>query len=370
MIVFCFTLMYMIGIGNVYIANILYYILLIRDILKTGRLRIKSNAYSKALYILFIFWVTISTVSSINDYDFNFRSVIQYIFTLQCIILILPIGLNEVKFESWIYRFSIMVSMLILILYAYFLYISPEVLLNDLWGDNYIPGWPNSTPIPLLVGLWLSFKNKQNFLGKMIIYTALFITTSRIALLGGFVIAFYFIFKKSLISLKYKLILVGAIAILSIGINYLIVRDPFIIAKATVSWDRIDIFRTTMSYLELHPFLGFGGRTLDQLISVKTNYIPFQNWGHTHNWVLEMLLRYGIIGMLLFSGYLLSIYVKIRNHDKKFMFLLMVGMALFQTYIRDFVFLFFLHYLSTDMSVTNKSNHNTNSDYELIIKGE
>lgn len=364
MILFCFTLMYMISIGNVYIANILYYLLLIRDILKTGRLRIKNNVYSKIFYILFIFWVTISTVSSINDYEFTFRSVVQYMFTLQCIVLILPIKLNEIKFEFWIYRFSIMLSILILTLYAYFSYTSPGILQDDLWGVSFIPGWPNNPPIPLLVGLWMSFKNNKHFLGKIIIYIALFITTSRIALLGGLVIAFYFILKRSLISYKYKFALVGVIAISLIGINYMIAKDPLFITKLTVSWDRIDIFKTTMSYLDLRPFSGFGGRTLDQLISVKSSFIPAKNWGHTHNWVLEILLRYGIIGTLLFSGYLLSIYVKIKNHDKKFMFLLMVGMALFQTYIRDFVFLFFLQYLSTDMSVVSKSDYDKNNKYD------
>lgn len=336
----------MISIGSLYIANILYFFILIKDIIITKKIKISRNIYAKTFYFLFIIWVTISTIFSFNEYKINFRTLIQYLFTLQCIILILPINLNSMKFEYWIYKFSVILSAFILLLFVYFFWTSPNTLNNDLWAIKYIPGWPNSPPIPLLVGLWLSFEDRKNIFGKLIIYSALLITGSRIAFLGGIIIALYFILKRSLCSMKYKVILILVFSIGLLGLNYLILNHYYFIKTLTFSTDRVDIFFKTISLVEKRPFLGYGGRTLDQLNSIKTNFLSMKEWPHTHNWFLEILLRYGIIGSVLFSGYLFSIFFNIKDKDRKFMFLLLLILAFFQIYIRDFVFLFFLYYFS------------------------
>ena len=141
-----------------------------------------------------------------------------------------------------------------------------------------------------------------------------------------------------------------------------LLMDSSLISSMIVSWDRIEIFNTTMRYLKLRPILGFGGNTLDQLIPIFGNFSSVKNWGHTHNWLLEVLLRYGIVGAILFSGFLLALVIRIRDADKKFMFLLMCASALFQIYMRDFVFLFFLAYLANETNLVKKPKNDERTE--------
>lgn len=355
MVFFYFSLVFIYSISNIYLASIIYLVVLMKDILVHGKLYFVPNRYAQLFYLLFIVWVAVSTtVYSVETGEFSVRLLIQFFFTLMYFVLLIPIKLNNDKFELWIYRFSVILSISIISLYVYFYLFSPAILTDDLWASKYIPGWPNSTPIPLLMGIWLSFRKNFSSVGKIILFIGLFITGSRIALLGGVIIILYFLiknvkFKKSYIAYLFIIIVIGVA-----GIAYWMSKDPLFITKMTVSWDRVDIFYTTMAYMEQRPFLGFGGNTIDQLFNViEISHTPVKNWGHTHNWVLEMLLRYGIIGMILFSTFIISIFVKIKDKEKRFMFAFFIGIALFQTYIRDFVFLFYLLYLSTNTSSGN-----------------
>lgn len=346
MVAFCFTLVFMFDIGNIFIANIIYYVLLIMQILKKGTISFKKNNPLYLFYFAFIIWATISTVLfSIEYQNITVRTVIQYLFTLQYFVFLINLKFKVDKFEVWIYRFSILLSLTIIALYIYFLKMSPVILTDDMWANKYIPGWPNSVPIPLLMGLWLSFRKRSSLAIKVLVFIALFLTTSRIGFLGGLIIFGYSYLKRMQTN---KLWLLVAVPLIGAILSYLFVLDPLLIGRLTVSWDRVEIFRTTMAYLKLRPIWGFGGNTLDQLAEIYGNFSSVKNWGHTHNWLLEMLLRYGIVGTVLFTGFVVSIYAQIRNKDKKFMFILLFGAAFFQTYMRDFTFLFYLLYLSTE----------------------
>lgn len=345
LIALSFTLVFMYAISSVYAANIIYYILLLKEILKKGTIVIKKNKLANWFYLAFIIWATISTFIFIIEYsNISTRNIIQYLFTLQYFVLIINIKFKVDKFELWIYRFSIMLSLTIIVLYAYFVNIAPSVRDDDLWAVKFIPGWPNSVPIPLLMGLWLSFRKRSHIFIKLLIFMALFLTTSRIGLLGGLIVFGYFLLKKAQ---KNKL-WIGVLVLLGVVLSYILVIDPLLIKRLSSSWDRIDIFWTTMEYVKHRPVWGFGGNTIDQLIGFYGDSGALKNWGHTHNWLLEMLIRYGIGGAILFTGFIVAIFTRIRNKDKKFMFLLLILSALFQTYIRDFVFLFYLIYLSTE----------------------
>ena len=349
MVFFYFTLVFLYSIFNIYFANIAYLAILCKDIIVNGKFPVAPNKLAQLSYLLFIVWTTISTIAySMETGELTARIIIQFVFTVMYFVLIVPIKFNIEKFELWTYRFSLLMSLFILLLYIYYYMSSPNLLADDLWASRYIPGWPNSTPYPLLMGIWLSFRKNFHISGKAILFVGLFLTGSRIALLGGLIIIFYFLLKRMKYKKSYAVYVIMFITVGVLGINYMISKDPLFIMKMTVSWDRVDIFYTTMSYLEHRPFLGFGGNTIDQLTHIEISHMPAKNWGHTHNWVLEMLLRYGIIGMLLFTVFIVSIFVKIKDKEKRFMFAFLLALALFQTYIRDFVFLFYLLYLSTN----------------------
>lgn len=362
---FCFFLVFIYDIFHIYIANIIFFCFLILYLLKHQKVLIIKNRVAQLFCILFISWATISTAFYIIEMqEITARTIIQYLFTLQYIILLVSINIKKDQFELWIYRFAVLNALFIITLYFYYNGFLPFG--DELWGYKCIPGWPNSTPIPLLMGLWLSYKNKNSITGKILIYLTLFLTTSRAAILGGLIITCYFLLSR----IKYNKRCIGFLFLLIIfaliGVRYWMAIDPLFIKSMTRTWDRIDIFNTTLSYLELRPILGYGGNTIDQLTNIDINYIPAMNWPHTHNLILEMLLRYGIIGALLFLGYIGAILARIKNKDRRFMFLLLLFLSLFQIYIRDFVFLFFLLYLS----IENNNGHAPKMGFSHIATGE
>ena len=187
-----------------------------------------------------------------------------------------------------------------------------------------------------------------------ILLIALYLTTSRIALLGGLIISLYFIAKKIKKNILWVFVIIAALTGIVI---YIFLIDPFMLVRMSVSWDRIDIFKTTIKYLAIRPIFGFGGNTIDQLVSIFGNFSAVKNWGHTHNWFLEVMLRYGLGGAVLFSGLLLALFIRIKDMDKRMLYLLLLATALFQTYMREFVFIFFLNYLSTETKKDSVTYH-------------
>lgn len=359
LVIFIFFLVFVFSLNFLQFANAIYYLVLLKQVIKDkGRITFGRNPTSKVFFLLFITWVTLTTFFYIlfSGYG-DSRSLPQYLFNLQYFILIVPIKFKANSFENWIYYFSILLSIIIIgiivtqgISYA-------SLRENEVLNSN-IPGYPNSTSIPLLVALWLAFKREKTIWSKLLFIVALVFTGSRGALLGIILVIFYFGYKKIKTTKYYLIIFSFVIFLLFSAFVYLNSLNPLLISQMTRSYDREDIFKTTMAYVELNPITGYGGNTIDQLQDVKINYSPYNNWGHTHNWILEMLLRYGIIGLLLFLGFIISIFKSIKDVDCKYIFVVFLFLALFQTYMRDFVFIFFLAYFANYSEVNDIKKFN------------
>lgn len=347
-VIFYFFLVFVYALNFVAIANAIYYIIFLKQIIKDRfKIAFVGNSASKVFFFLFISWITLTTLfyNIFSGHIIDSRSITQYLFNFQYFILIVLFRFKVKSFENWIYYFSILLSITIIgIIITYG--ISFDSLRDNEVLNSNIPGYPNSTSIPLLVALWLAFKREKIIWAKLLFIVALVFTGSRGALLGIILVIFYFGYKK-IRTTKYYLIIFSFIIFLFFSaLVYLNSLNPLLISQMTRSYDREDIFKTTMAYVELNPLTGYGGNTIDQLQDVKINYSPYNNWGHTHNWILEILLRYGVVGLLLFLGFILSIYKSIKDKDSKYMFAVYLFIAFFQTFIRDFVFIFFLAYFA------------------------
>lgn len=353
-VVFYFFLVFVYAINFVQFANAIFYLVLLKQLIinKGGNTFVK-NSSAKVFFFLFIIWITFSTLFySLYSGDIDTRNITQYLFNLQYFVLIVIIKFKS--FENWIYYFSILLSIIIIgiILTQGISYSSLRD--NEVLNAN-IPGYPNSTSIPLLVALWLAFKRDKIIWTKLLFIVALILTGSRGAHLGIILVVFYFGNKKLKTNKYYLIILPLVIFLLISSFDYFMYLNPIIIEQMTRSYDREDIFKTTMAYVELSPIVGYGGNTIDQLQDVKINFLPLKNWEHTHNWLLEILLRYGIVGLLFFSGFLLSVFKNIKDKDSKYMFVAFLFLAFFQTFIRDFVFIFFLAYFANYLKENNNS---------------
>jgi O-antigen ligase len=346
------------AVNGVMIANIIYYLILFKDILKTKTLRINKYPVINIFFVSFIIWVTVSTaIFAFSNGNLNSRNLIQYIFTLQYFIFIINLNIDYKIFEKWLYRFCVLLSIVIIILYIFtgeFKNISYLHSSGQMWAIGFIPGWPTDVVIPLLIGLWLTIKQNKPKIYIAFLIIALLLTATRAAIVGIILIILYFVLKGTKKGNIKWIFVIMPIAIAAIlfgteiltSINQLL---PNIKNKWSYTSDRVDILYTTIKYVSLRPFCGFGGNTLDQIVEIYGNISRAGVfWPHTHNWILETLLRYGIMGLTLFVGYMVSIILKIKDKDKQFMFLLILVLSLFQTYMREFTVLFLMVYLTME----------------------
>ena len=347
MMFFYFFMVFVYDIGFVQLANVLFFMIYINQVVKNNSIIIFSGKYSsRVFFLLFMLWISLSTISyALITGSIDSRNLTQYFFNFQYIILILGFKYNIKYFETCVFNFSILLSLCILGL-VYFFNISFVSLRDNEMLISIIPGFPNSVPIPLLVALWIAFKQEKLLILKLFLIIGIIFTGSRGGLIGIFFILLYFGYKR-IKTFKYGLFifLIFATSLL-ILLGYFLLQNDLLLTQLIRSYDREDIFRTTLAYVELNPIFGYGGNTIGQLQDVKIIYSPILNWEHTHNWVLEILLRYGIVGLVLFLGYLISIFKNINDIDKKYIFIVFLVLAFFQNFIRDFVFIFFLSYFA------------------------
>lgn len=362
MIIFYIFLVFLFSINHIYISNLIYYLILaINTVKNKGRIKFVPNTFLIFFVFMFLFWVTISTfLYAIYSSKFDSRTIIQYIFTLQYLILIINLEMDMNHISKWIVRISVIQALTIIIFALYTMLSSQNFTLLILYDNaimyQYFPGWPNSIPIPLMFSLMVCFKERKSIFLKLIIILAMVLTTSRGAYLGIILILAYYGFRL-IKKKKYHLLTLSVfVLILSVyGVNW-VIEHPDFVERMMRSYDRIDIIYTTFAYVKKNPILGYGGNTIEQLQSVPIDHIPIKNWGHTHNWILEILLRYGLVGLIIFIGILLSLMRKIKDSQYKFLITVFIFLALFQTFIRDFVFIFYLVILSSPNKIEDKSS--------------
>jgi O-antigen ligase len=353
---FALSLVYMESIAGVAISNIIYYIYA----LKNGVIA-KKEIFLDARFIffyIFVFWVTFSTISYIlYSGNFDDRVLVKYLFVYQYIILILPIKINKYCFELTLYWIVILFTIIFISLF-FILSISEGLyfdLLSKSWAYDYIPGFPNSIPLILIFGLWISFHNKFGILGKMLIYFSLYLTLSRGAQLIAFFISLYFIFIRyeRLINMKFFLSTL-VVSIISLFL-YVIYSGGDGIFSYLYDIDRLDLYQYAFKFIEQSPIMGFGGNTLDQLRDVHVSYVPIFEWEHTHNWIFEFILRYGFVGASLFIFFLGSVFLNIKKSELKFMFFIYLFYAFFQTFMQNFIYIFILSYFATYNDINSHS---------------
>ena len=356
--IFAFTMAFLSQVGGLFYANIVYYLMLI----KGQKIRLRSNKIVIS-YLLFLLWALISTISFNTIHDFwSIRSLVQFIFTVQYFILIFDINIDYKKFEKIIYICTILLSVYIL---GLFLYLGKyNNLMNifsfdRLWAADFIEGWPNSIGIAITVSMWLSYKyNYSKFIRGLFLISSI-LTTSRVSIFSVILIMLYFnvykLFKRK------RTIIVGLVILILFFfyadnlLSYFYSLVPTLEHRLTVSTDRSNILEVSINFILNSPLIGYGGNTLDQLYYSFGTMGALFNWPQTHNWVLEIAVRYGLIGLIPFISLLIFLYKDITDKDKKFLFILLLSMALFQIYIRNFVFIFYLVYLTTTVVYEDKN---------------
>ena len=149
-IVFCYQ------IGQIYIANITFFLFFLKQIFNTGHLKFVGSKKASISLLIFLIYITLNTIFySLFFKAIEVRSIQQYLYNFQYLFLIFFIDIDFFLLEKLIFKYIILLS---LIICTVFLYSGDSVELfkwNELM-NNYLPGWPNTIPLILTFGLFLN----------------------------------------------------------------------------------------------------------------------------------------------------------------------------------------------------------------------
>ena len=338
-LVFCYQL------GQIFISNILIIISFIYQIIKDKKIVYTSQSKSRIVLIFFLIYVTLNSVYySIFIKEIDVRGLIQYFYNFQYFFLVVYIDLDYNFLKKQIFNFSLLLSSILILHF----FISGDGLELFKWNQiaiDYYPGWSNTIPLYLIFSLYINRNKKRSQFYNYILILAIFITGSRGARLGGISIFLLPLIKRLS---KYYFLLISSIIFILCLLIFIVINFenelPFFRA-----FDRIDIFLTSISYIEKSFLFGYGGNTIEQLSYVQISHEPIKDWGHTHNFLLEFALRYGIIGLILFILFIYNKIKEIKDFDSKYFFIIFIILAIFQTFMRDFTFLSILIIISNSL---------------------
>lgn len=348
-IIMCFCIVLLPSIGSLYYSNILYYGLLAAN----GKVTIRNNnAFRMYIAFIVVYFLSIINYLVVLHGSYDQRLIIQFIFTIQYFVLLIGYRFDIEEFD---HIFNIVCTIYsIVIIAAFFKHVNLGGLFFFVhqreWGQDIFNSWPNTTGLPIMFSLFLMMQKEKSFLthwlSKVLMLVALFLITSRTTLLGAAIIIFYFLLAPRADSItqhfkKYFLAYIVVIAVIIYGVRFALSRTD-LMTRLMYTKDRDEIFEIAMKVLSESPILGFGGVPLD----VSSSMAGVSSYAtHTHNFILELLVRYGILGLITFCGILFFLYKDLKSKDSRMMFLLMWFVALFQIYVRDFSFLFLVSYI-------------------------
>lgn len=164
-----------------------------------------------------------------------------------------------------------------------------------LWGHGYFPDWPNFFAFMLSFGALLAALVYRKYATFLICIVASLLTTSRTTLLAIVLVCVYFImFRGWRITLLWSII---AGVFLATFLQF-VLGTPELQARLFVTSDRVQIYSAALNLFKEAPILGQGSVLLEH------------NMGNVgapsyHNTYLDILVRHGALGFILFSLLLL-----------------------------------------------------------------
>lgn len=343
------------SIDHIYILNVFVVFFLIVQIVKTGSITLWNSTYRNYL-LAYVLWVVLDVMIILcaREYDFRTRNFVQVLFDIQYLILLMKINMDVETYVNWVIKIATIYSCFVI--YEFFAtetYMHWEKLyvLYRAWGSDLFPGGLNYAAIPFVFALFLTFYFKDNFLTKILISFGGVLFPSRVSMFGISIIWLWFLgkeWKRMCCQLKVASAIMAVFMLFfSLNVIHGLAIDEYIskelVTRLTITLDREDIVKEAIYFAEINPFSGYGGRTLEQIRPYYPSYSGgLLAWPHTHNVLLEPLIRYGIIGMVLFTSFLVNYFLSIHDKELKFFLILMFLMGMFQTYFRAFYFIYFI----------------------------
>lgn len=198
-----------------------------------------------------------------------------------------------------------------------------------LWGEGYFPDWPNYFSFVLALGFLVGKVLLNKSALSLICLVAALLTTSRTPLIALFLAVLY------LYSLMPKRILVP-VSLVSVVLVFIFLVFLFsnwhseFVQRLTLFSDRWAVFSSAIDLFWESPVFGNGSVLLDESVG-NTAAASF------HNFYLDILVRHGLVGLVVYMLLLLPNPAGIR--DKQLAPIIMIILfflvgSLFQNYLR------------------------------------
>ncbi|MGY2398095.1 O-antigen ligase family protein [Pseudomonas sp. SDO5271_S396] len=178
---------------------------------------------------------------------------------------------------------------------------------HRLWGVHYFPDWPNFLAFMLALGFLIGMFIERRPWWAIFCLMAALMTTSRPPL---FAIALFLIFAVLKMNLRARamLLILGGGALLGGTLFFLPTIDfsgEFFVRLFLFS-DRAEVYSAALRLFENSPFFGSGAVLLDESVG---------NFGAAsfHNAYLDILVRQGLLGLLIFLALIIPDVHRIRK---------------------------------------------------------
>lgn len=358
-LIIAFFFCYMVQVKDIFIANIAFGILFLT---KCRNLRFSKKALVS--YLLFTGTMLISTIAFAGQRFPDIRDMIKLVFNFQYIFFLMDFDYDNERLDRYIFYCALAVSGWICATYvisgtaAQYNIIQLQSM-GRMWGQALTPGWCNVTVLPILYGLYLNLFVIRNNLWKTLLVSAFFcvtllLITSRTGFLGAVaLISIYLVKCVWGLPKKTRCFVLGGGAALTALVAFFFLKDSVILPRLLYTADRREIMAVCIDYIKQRPILGFGGNSLSVVMEILPNSVSQFNWGHTHNTILELLIRYGSLGTAFFLLMVGFMFFKMKSSEGRCVYVLFWVLSLFQIYFRTFVFMLIIILLIKRYSPSN-----------------
>jgi hypothetical protein len=200
-----------------------------------------------------------------------------------------------------------------------------------LWGKDFFPDWPNFYCAIVAAGFLLEHFYFQRLSWFLLLFFGSVLTTSRMGFLGIGIVAVYELLFRANFGVFAKIALVSFFVSVCLVFLYgmtVIASHDELVARLLVVSDRLEIATDAFRIFLERPVLGLGGVLFDQSIG-HTGYASF------HNSYLDVLVRDGLVGEMIFLGFLFAFLAMTRKTRGIFpLVLFLLTGSLFQNLLR------------------------------------
>lgn len=197
-----------------------------------------------------------------------------------------------------------------------------------LWGAAYFPDWPNFLALTFCLGFLIQLFLIKNPFWAMMNLVAATLTTSRMVFVAVALAIAVWVLRSPI-----RVVYAGALFFaMIVGMEVVAPVDGSTVNLAerlTRTADREAIYGVAAGLIESQPVLGFGSVLFDRQLA----HIVHESF---HSFYLDLLVRFGLPVLLLFSLLLLSFDWRVAARSKAFLsvaLLIVVGSFL-QNYLR------------------------------------